>query len=1223
MKKKGLLKIRSFLFREPQKIVKIMKLNLLFIFLLSLNLSGNVFSQHVKVSLDLKEVSMQEFFKAIKQETGISFLYNYSLLEDADRISVQVKDKYLDELLTDILGKQGLTFTYQNGAVIIKKQKVLPVTEEKQRFITGKVTDNKKLPLPGVSVYFKGMRVGTATDIDGNYKILMTDSTDILMFSFIGMKTVYKKYTGQNTINVIMEEDHTALEEVTVVSTGYQDIDKRKLTSSVVSIKMDDIQTAGLSTVTQMLEGRIPGMTFMQNSGQVGATPKVRIRGTSTIIGNQEPLWVVDGIVQQDPVNVDPAQLNDLDFVNLLGNAITGLNPDDIEQIDVLKDAASTAIYGARAANGVIVITTKKGKVGKPTVNYSLTGTFNRRPYYSDKEVYLMNSKQRVDVSREQFQRNMFFSNILEWSGFEKAYTDYKSGRIGYDEYKQQADYYETINTDWFDILCKNSFSNKHTISLSGGTPEFRYYASFGYHDEKGVIRKEGKETFTSALKLNGTYKRFSFLFGVQFNTSEADHVPNDATGKNIVQYAYETSRAIPAYNPDGTPYYYTLGNLRSTANVNLFNMEEEMRNSKNHISSNSVTLTGNLRWQALDYLNVEGTISYQSSRTNQETTFNEKTYYIKQLDGNFDGSLCPLGGEWRNVDTRQRSYTGRMQLNFHKTLDREGKHFLNLSLGGEISSSKYNNLSLVERGYYEKRGRTFAQFTPDMLKSDEYSKYLSWLSSNFPGIQDNLTNLLSGYFTATYSYDNRYTLNFNTRMDGSNQFGSRSNEKLLPIWSISGRWDIGNEFWKDNANVNELALKLSYGKQGNMLDNQTSKMIIQKGAYDGWFDSFQSTIAHYPNPDLKWETTTSYNAEITFSLLQNKIIGTVGYFYKKTKDAFLNKTISEVNGITNYVINKGTLTNQGVEVSLSFTPINQTVDSRGKRGFVWRFDPQIGQVVNSLVNKAINNKTNTVLDKITYSDFLNGTVQFSGKPLHTFYSYRFKGLSHEDGSPIYYGLEKEREEELNARFQLMSNEEICMEVMEESGTRVPVLQGGFSNYFGYRQFGLSFNFTYSLGNKIRLLKLCDDMTIRPYPVQNVRREMVNRWRQPGDEAYTNIPSLVTQNTLPQGWWGQYYYNGDYEFADVSPYRMYDYSDIRVVKGDYLKLQSLSFRYNVHESFCKKIGIQSAYLSITGTNLFTIANKALKGQDVTQSGSSPTINLSVRPNYSISFNVTF
>lgn len=1220
MKKKGLTKIRSFLFRALQKIMNLRTFLILFI---SLHLSVDAFPQHVKISLDLKEVTLQEFFKAIKQKTGISFLYNYALVKESGKISVKASDQYLDELLTDVLAKHGLTYNYQNGAILIKKQPVNARVEDVKRFIAGKVMDKTRQPLPGVSVYLKGARVGTATNADGYYKVLMPDSTDVLIFSFIGMKTVYEKCDGRDTINVTMEEDEMALNEVTVVSTGYQDIDRRRLTSAVTSLKMDDIQTAGLSTVTQMLEGRIPGMTFMQNSGQVGATPKVRIRGTSTIIGNQEPLWVVDGVVQQDPVNVDPAQLNDLDFVNLLGNAISGLNPDDIEQIDVLKDAASTAIYGARAANGVIVITTKKGKVGKPTVSYSLTGTFNRRPYYTDKNVYLMNSKERVEVSREQFDKNMQFMNLTEWFGFEKAYTDYATKRIDYDEYKRLADYYETINTDWFDVLCRNSFTNKHTLSLSGGSPEFRYYASVGYHDEKGVIRKEGKETFTSALKLNGNYHRFSFQFGVQFNTSEADHVPNDATGKNIIQYAYETSRAIPAYNSDGTPYYYTLGNLKNTNNANLFNMEEEMRNTKNHVSSNSVTLTGNVRWQALECLNVEGTISYTSSRTDQESTFNEKSYYIKQLDGTEYGSLAPLGGEWRSTGTRQRSYTGRLQLNYHKLFGDSGKHLLNVSLGGEISSSKYNNLSLVERGYYADRGRTFAQFTPDMLKSDDYKNYLNWLSGNIPTIGDNLTNLLSGYFTATYSYDDRYTINFNTRMDGSNQFGSRSNEKLLPIWSISGRWNIGNEFWRGNSDVNELALKFSYGKQGNMLDNQTSKMIITKGAYNGWFDSFKSTISYYPNPNLKWETTNSYNAEITFALLRNKISGTIGYFYKKTKDAFLNKTISEINGATNYVINKGCITNQGVEVTLSFTPINQQIDAKGKRGFVWRFDPQLGQVVNSLVNKAINNKTNTMRDRITYSDFLNGNVEISGKPLNTFYSYRFKTLSPEDGSPIFYGLEPEREEEQNARFQLMTNEEICLDVMEESGTRVPVLQGGFSNYFGYRQFGLSFNFTYSFGNKIRLLRLCDDMTIRPYPVQNIRREMVNRWKQPGDEVYTNIPGLVTSNTLPRGWWGDYRWAGDYEFADDSPYRMYDYSDIRVVKGDYLKLQSLSFRYNVHDAFCKKIGIQSAYISLTGTNLFTIASKALKGQDVSQSGSSPTINLSVRPNYSLSLNVTF
>lgn len=1187
---------------------------------LTLCFHGVVYSQSQRVTVELKNATIEELISVIKRQCDVGFLYDHNKTSRVNNITVSLKNALLSDVLKEALKGTGFEAVFEGNMIVI--QEIKRENPEKCHGVVGVVRDKKRNPLPGVTILIKGTAVGTATDAEGRYNLPLPVNHDVtLIFSSIGMKRIELKYTGQDTLNVVMEEENTSLEQVNVVSTGYQDIDRRKLTSSVTSLKMDDIQTAGLSTVTQMLEGRIPGMTFIQNSGQVGATPKVRIRGTSTIIGNQEPLWVVDGIVQQDPVNVDPAQLNDLDFVNLLGNAISGLNPDDIEQIDVLKDAASTAIYGARAANGVIVITTKKGKVGKPTLSYSFSGTFSRRPYYSDKEVYLMNSKERVDVSREQFERGMVFYNITEWSGFEKAYTDYKAGRLSYEDYKKQVDYYETINTDWFDVLCENSFSNKHTLSLNGGSPEFRYYASIGYNNEQGVIRQEQKETYTAALKLNGNYKQLSFQFGVNFNTSEADHVPNDATGKNIVQYAYETSRAIPAYNPDGTPYYYVMGNLKNSHDANYFNMEEEARNTSNHISMSSVSLTGNVRWQALDFLNVEGTLSYTNSRTNQETVFNEKSYYIKQLDANFGGSKCPLGGEWRDTETRQRSYTLRLQLNYHDLFGEDMKHSLNASLGGEVSSTKYNNLDIIERGYYEDRGRTFAQFTPDLLKSEEYKYYLEWLSSNSPTIQDNLTNLLSAYFTVTYSYDNRYTLNFNTRMDGSNQFGSRSNEKLLPIWSVSGRWDIANEFWRDNANVTELALKLSYGKQGNMLDNQTSKMIIKKDAYNTWFDSFTSSIMYYPNPDLKWETTSSYNAELTFSLLQNKISGTVGYFYKKTRDAFLDKQVSEVNGVDTYVINKGTLTNQGVEVTLSFTPINQALDASGKRGFMWRFDPQLGQVINSLVSKAINNQTHTVQDVIQYSDFLDGSVELAGKPLNTFYSYRFKGLSHEDGRPLFYGLENERAEELNARFQQMSTEEICMEVMEESGTRVPTIQGGFSNYFGYRQFGLSFNFTYSLGNKIRLLKLCDDMNVRPYPTQNVRREMVDRWRHPGDEAFTNIPGLVTDNVLPRGWWADY--SGDYLLADDSPYRMYDYSDIRVAKGDYLKLQSLSFRYNVHDKFCEKLGIKSAYLSLTGTNLFTICSKALKGQDVSQDGTSPTINLSIRPNYSFSLNVTF
>ena len=478
-------------------------------------------------------------------------------------------------------------------------------------------------------------------------------------------------------------------------------------------------------------------------------------------------------------------------------------------------------------------------------------------------------------------------------------------------------------------------------------------------------------------------------------------------------------------------------------------------------------------------------------------------------------------------------------------------------------------------------------------------------------------------YFSASYTYNDVYTVNFNTRMDVSNQFGSRSREKLLPIWSVSGRWDIGNQFWRDNGNVNELALKLSYGHQGNMIDGQTSKMIITKGERDDFFREFASTVDAFPNPDLKWETTATYNAEIVFSLLQNKISGSVGYYYKKTTDAFLTKTVSNVNGVTSYTVNEGSLENQGVEVTLSFMPFNQQMTASGKRGFVWRFDPQIGQVVNNLITRAINDENNVLQDDLTYTDFLNGNVPVSGEPMETFYSYRFKGLSPEDGRPIFYGAEEENAEELYAKYNSMDNEDVILEVMETSGTRIPVLQGGFSNYFGFRQFGLSFNFTYSLGNKIRMLKLCEDWNIRPYPQQNMRREFVDRWRRPGDETKTNIPGLVTSESLATAWWYDYY-DKTFEFAGNSYYEMYDYSDIQVVSGNYLKLQSLSLRYNVDDKFCKKLGINSAYVSLSGTNLFTVQSKKAKGMDVTsQSGSAATVNLSVRPTYSMSLNITF
>lgn len=1221
MKKKERLRFWDLIMCK-KKTWLIMKLTCILVIVFNLNVCAVAFSQS-KISLDLKNATIEEFIAAMKEQTGTQFLYNSSLMQVHELITVNVIDEELKEVLDQVLLPLKLTYEFINDVVVIKR---LPqVAPDNKWVLKGKVTDQKGSPLPGVTIRLKGTTIGVSSNIEGLFSLEVKKAVDTLVVSFVGMKTQLVPVNKEKNDYVVkLEEEVLAMDEVVVVSTGYQDIDKRRLTSAITSLKMDDIKVAGLSSVDKMLEGHVPGMIFMQNSGQAGAAPKVRIRGTSTVLGNQEPLWVVDGIVQSDPVNVDPSQLNDLDFVNLLGNAISGLNPDDIEQIDVLKDAAATAIYGVRAANGVIVITTKKGKVGAPSITYSLSGTVNIRPYYSDRGIYLMNSQERVDVSREMFNRGMEFKNITNWIGYEAAYLDYKSGITDFNTFNNLANYYETVNTDWFDILCENSFSNKHTLSVSGGSANLRYYASVGYNDEKGVIKKELNRNYTTSIKLNGNYDRVSFQFGLQGNSNKRKYTPS-TNGINIISYAYETSRAIPAYNPDGSKYFYMKGN--TAINSYLFNMENEMETTRQEMNSATFTLNANVKYKILQELSAEGTFAYTVGNTNQETVYEEGSYYIageKKGGAGDASSTCPIGGELQESTTRLRSYTARLQLNYNSLF--ADKHALNVVLGGEVSSKEYNGVSTKHRGYYPDRGKTFGTITEELLAQPEYKGYRGWLAANSRAtITDQLTNLASAYFTITYTYDNRYTINFNTRMDGSNQFGSRSNEKLLPIWSVSGRWDIARDFFRDNANVNELSLKLSYGKQGNMLDNQTSRMIIAKGALNSWYQEFSSTISHYPNPDLRWEKTSSYNAELSFSLLKNKIGGTVSYYYKHTDDAFLTKKVSDINGVTSYVVNKGEISNQGVEVTLKFVPIDRKVDASGKQGFVWRFDPQIGQVVNKLISKAIDNRSNTLRDEVSYTDYLSGNVELVNKPLNTFFSYRFKGLSSEDGSPIFYGTEEEFKDELHERYRNMEEEEVWMEVLKESGTRVPVLQGGISNYLGYRQFGLSFNLAYSLGNKIRLLKLCGDNNIRPYPEKNMRREFVKRWQRPGDETKTNIPSLVASDNVRLPWWSQNEYNSTNpnKFAGSDIYQMYDMSDLRVVSGDYLKLQSLSFRYNVHDVFCKKMGIKSAYISVTGTNLFTIANKKLKGQDVTQSGASPSVNLSVRPNYSLTLNVTF
>lgn len=497
-------------------------------FLLVLGLTSvhaTTFSQR-KVSLDVKNETLLHVLDILQEQSGYTFLFSSGDIKNVTNISIKVENADLFDVLQRCVQGTRLNFEVSERLVILR---LAPKTEEPEKTslrVKGFVYDTQKKPMPGVTVKVAGVSLGTATNVEGWFALDLPITEGTLEFTFVGFKKRTVAFNVQSdTLRVILEEEVAELEEV--VSLGYFNQDKRKSTSDIKSLKMDEIMQPGVATLDQMLEGRVPGMIFMQNSGQVGAAPKIKIRGTTTLLGSTQPLYVLDGVILDDPVNIDPKELNSLDYVNLLGNAISGLNPSDIDQIDVLKDASATAIYGPKASNGVIVITTKKGKVGKPSISYGLTGTFRQRPRYTDRAVNVMNSMERIDYSREVIKAGWKVPSLGAWVGYESAYSDFMSNVIDHDEFMKRVGEMETANTDWLGLLLEDTYSHNHTLSLSGGTENLRYYSSVGFMEDNGNTKGESNKRYTAMVNLNLNYNKWDIRFGLNGNLQKKEYTPS------------------------------------------------------------------------------------------------------------------------------------------------------------------------------------------------------------------------------------------------------------------------------------------------------------------------------------------------------------------------------------------------------------------------------------------------------------------------------------------------------------------------------------------------------------------------------------------------------------------------------------------------------------------------------------------------------------------------
>ncbi len=1165
------------------------------------------------ITIKKNNITVVAAFDMIKQITGVSIVYQNDAIDKNQKLDLNLTGASLTKAMNTICEQTDLEYQIRDNYVLVKKKiaknvvKKGPVVAQpgssNHRIVSGVVVDEKGEPLIGVNVTLVGTKFGDVSDANGRFS-LSAPSHAKLLFTYVGMVSRTISIGNETKLNITMKEDNAMMNEVVV--TGYQQIDRRNLTSSVTSVKMKDIALPGVSSIDQMLQGRIPDLMMTNSSGEINSVPKIRIRGTSTLIGNREPLWVVDGVIVNDPVNLSADVINDPDYVNRIGNAISGLNPQDIERIDVLKDAAATALYGTRAANGIIVITTKKGRVGKPIVSYSFEGTYRRRPRYTDHKINLMNSLERTQFSRDLVDMHYQYPSDVADVGYEDAINKYYSGVYTQSEFQTAVNKAETQNTDWFKLLCQDSFSSNHNVNISGGSDKFRYYASLGYTDDNDVIKNNLNNRYTASTNLDFTISnRMQASLSINAYHSKRQYDQSDVSP---IDYAYKTSRVIPAYNDDGTYYYYRrAGSVPGTS----YNILNEMDNSYMKQTMNGITATMNLRYRFTDWVNMNGVFSYGNTDTSIEGWYGEDSWYAAQLRGltsEPQNSRMPFGGELSTNTTNSQTYTARIQANFNKDFGADKQHNINFVLGGEANSTLYKGYSYTGRGYYKDRGEKFVTSIPD-----KYTSYINWLTTNVPIIADTRTNLLSVYGTLSYSYKQYFTLNANTRYDGSNKFGSRSNEKILPVWSVSGLANIKEMTHMKNDWLDALVWKVSYGEQGNMLDGQTPVMLLTKGSYDTHYNEMTSTVNAFANPDLRWEKTHSFNTGIEASFFKSRLMLQMEYYYKKTTDAFMNKTISDVNGYTSYVVNSGNITNKGYNFNITATPV-QTKD------FNW--------LISASFSKTINNmETASGQDAYELNSYLDGTTVVKGKSLGTFYSYKFVGLNPEDGGPLFDDWEDRYAELIG-----LSKNETYTKVLVASGKRDADITGSISNTLSYKGWRLGILMNYSMGNKVRLFKIFDQgngSTISGpaniYPENNLSKDLLNRWKKSGDERYTNIPSVMSSNSANFYKYARHWSAGSYsnvvKIADDS-WTMYDYSDARVVSGDYLRLSNVSLTYEVPMSFIGKYKLQRLAFTLSGSNLYTWCAKELKGQTPTQSGFS-TVQLSDTPYYTFGVNIQF
>ena len=1025
--------------------------------------------------------------------------------------------------------------------------------------ISGTVLDGAfdNEPMPEANISIQGKLV-TRTDVDGKFQLNLPQGSNTFTVSYIGY--VSQKISvkpGKTKYEIILNADTKKMEEVVV--TGYQKIDRRKMTGSFTTVKISDETVGAIHNIDQALAGQVAGLSAVSSTGAPGAPLKIRIRGTASINGSQDPLWVLDGIPME---GADVPTIDDLkDIDNLYQTSIAGLNPQDIENITVLKDAAATAIYGARAANGVIVITTKKGKEGAPNINFNSKITCS--PNINLDRLNLLSSKEKVDLELGLLQSGYAFrenkgdvSRILSSLGETDAYKTGGWNALSQTA-QQQINNLRSINTNWNDVLMHTALTQEYGFSISGGSERATYYTSLGYYDQQGNVRGVDANRFNITMKtqfqVNKRLKLGASLFA---NQRTQGSFMTDYNGfVNPIYYSRLANPYFQPWNKDGS-YNYDVNVQGGKEDSELdFNIFEERANTNHQRTDRQMMITMDGELKLTEWLKASSQLGLQTDAGTIDKYAGKNSFAMRKdmersLYSYGDGirASLPEGGKHQVTENHQYQWTWKAMLEADKRFN--DNHNLQMMLGTEVRHCDYNSLYSAAYGYDKRTLTSQTVYYPSEYYADM-----------FPLSQETETEnaFVSWFATGGYTMFNRYTLGGSIRFDGSDVFGVAKKYRYLPLYSVSGLWRIGDEaFLKQAKWLNHLNLKTSYGIQGN-IDKHTSPYLI--GIYDQ--KSLLGKSEHVidaetaPNPSLRWEKTQNVNVGLDMALLNNAITLNIDYYFRHSSDLIGMKMLPLETGFSSTTINWASMDNKGWEFAIGTRNI-------WKKDFHWTTNLNIGLNKNKVIRE-------TVAENATYPCR-------EGHPVGSIFALETCGLDNE-GYPMFVNKQGEHVTltellKLNAYGASTLSAEEQRSLYKYMGTTDPKVAGGFINTFDFYGFQLGVNFTFNLGMKVRTTPSYNSTTFDRG--MNTNHDILSRWSAQNPSGI--MPTLMNETDRPA------------EYVQYHDLNLYNYLDLWVKDCNYMRLQSLRLAYKFHDPWLARMGVKNASLSMEGRNLFVIAS---------------------------------